>query len=164
MENELRYAHRESVLDTARRAVLEERNSAYGEPSADFTRSAEIASILLEHKITAGQIAKIMIAVKLSRLTHSPDHFDSWADIAGYASCGYEAEMLTAKPDISRGQHPTVGPSGFEASILKRPGDVITQEVIDYMKAHPGSFKRDIEDGYYEGEWQGQNEPLPFTK
>ncbi len=144
-----RYAHRESILDAARKAVMEDRNSTYGSPSQDFTRSAEIASIILEHKITAGQIAKIMIAVKLSRLTHTPDHFDSWADIAGYAAAGYEAEMLTNEPGVG--------------SVLKRPGDVITQEVIDYMKAHPGSFKRDIEDGYYEGEWQGQNEPLPFV-
>jgi hypothetical protein len=31
-----------------------------------------------------------MIAVKLARLKTSPDHIDSWVDLAGYAAIGGE--------------------------------------------------------------------------
>jgi hypothetical protein len=37
-----------------------------------------------------------MALVKIARLANSPDHMDSWIDIAGYAACGGEiAAKLT---------------------------------------------------------------------
>jgi hypothetical protein len=40
----------------------------------------------------------IQAAVKLSRLTLSPNHEDSWVDLTGYAACGYECATLEADP------------------------------------------------------------------
>lgn len=31
-----------------------------------------------------------MMALKLSRLTWSPERQDSWMDVAGYSACGWE--------------------------------------------------------------------------
>ena len=73
--------------------VLEERGSVYG----DFFEGIELEANLLElikerhqkhhgeplHPIHATYITKILM--KLSRLAVSPDHVDSWTDIAGYA-------------------------------------------------------------------------------
>jgi hypothetical protein len=73
--------------------VLEERGSVYG----DFYEGIELEASLLEaikgryqkhheeamHPIHATYISKIVM--KLSRLAVSPDHIDSWTDIAGYA-------------------------------------------------------------------------------
>jgi hypothetical protein len=73
--------------------VLEERGNVYG----DFYEGIELEANLLEaikgryqkhhgesmHPIHATYISKIVM--KLSRLAVSPDHIDSWTDIAGYA-------------------------------------------------------------------------------
>jgi hypothetical protein len=73
--------------------VLEERGNVYG----NFYEGIELEANLLEaikdrhlkqhgepmHPIHATYISKIVM--KLSRLAVSPDHIDSWTDIAGYA-------------------------------------------------------------------------------
>lgn len=98
-----RYTERGYLLDTAREAVLRQRNASYGEPDQDFSRTANILTALLGHKllegaaITSDEVAKILIVVKLSRLSWSPDHADSWIDIAGYAACGYETAILRTR-------------------------------------------------------------------
>ena len=89
-----RYTARETILDGARKAVLTERNATYGEPDQDFKRAAAIASVATGKEITAADIALIQIAVKLSRLNHSPGHLDSCINIAGYIACYYEVIRL----------------------------------------------------------------------
>lgn len=90
---------RTAVLETATRAVNHERNNTYGPPTQDFRRTAQLLTALgftqisddgEIHDIQSHHIAMIMIALKLSRATWSPEHFDHWVDIAGYAGCGYE--------------------------------------------------------------------------
>lgn len=73
--------------------VLQERGSIYG----DFTRGSELEAAMMNiicanHEIQTGKpmsaINKIFfskIIMKLSRLSVTPDHVDSWTDIAGYA-------------------------------------------------------------------------------
>lgn len=74
-------------------SIIEERGKTYG----DFNEGIELEATIL------GAIAKryadhhgedmpmvvalyfSKIAMKLSRLSITPDHIDSWADIAGYA-------------------------------------------------------------------------------
>ena len=100
-----RYTHRERVLDGAKQAVMMQRNASYGPPSADFERSAQMMTALLGEKlkpgavISASEVAKLQICVKLSRTVHTPQHEDSFLDIAGYAACGLEAAHLA--PDTS---------------------------------------------------------------
>ena len=75
--------------------VIRDRQSVYGPPTEDFERIAALIEAVLTGKLKAGEhitkanVAQIMICVKLSRLTESPDHDDSWRDIGGYAGCGY---------------------------------------------------------------------------
>jgi uncharacterized protein DUF6378 len=104
-----RYTEREAMLDRAKGYVTKDRNKTYGEPDEDFQR---IAATLngLGFKATHGDtvrelqghdVSVIMIALKLSRLMWSPDHQDSWDDIAGYAACGIETAKLQAAREDS---------------------------------------------------------------
>jgi hypothetical protein len=97
-----RMPERATLLNTAGECVLKERNASYGEPDQDFTRIAAIWSILFGREFTAAEVAQALIALKLSRLVHSPGHFDSWVDIAGYAACGWECSYLKEKRDGSK--------------------------------------------------------------
>jgi hypothetical protein len=93
---------RERVLTKATDAVMGARNNRYGPPKQDFDRSAGVLNSLgfqfQGGRIQSYHIAMIQAAVKLSRLTWSPNHEDSWVDLAGYAACGYECATLEADP------------------------------------------------------------------
>lgn len=75
----------ESILEEAQRLVHGDRQSAYGHPLDDFTRTAAIWSAILEVPVTAEQVGLCMIGVKISRLCNSYKR-DSAVDIAGYAA------------------------------------------------------------------------------
>ncbi|WP_197747583.1 DUF6378 domain-containing protein [Mycolicibacillus koreensis] len=76
------------ILDTAKKLITRDRNEDYGEAIDDFTRTAKMWEQILGIEISAEQFAQCMIVVKLSRLAHTPNHDDSWVDIAGYAALG----------------------------------------------------------------------------
>jgi len=78
---------KEDVCDIAKRLTSYDRQTDYGSPIEDFTKQARMWGSILGVKVTPQQIAMCMIAVKLSRLTNSPRHRDSIADICGYARC-----------------------------------------------------------------------------
>ena len=94
MSSEPDNEHRVKILDDAKHAITKDRNHTYGSPSSDFLRASKIASVATGKEITAADIALIQIAVKLSRLNHSPGHLDSCIDIAGYIACYYEVIRL----------------------------------------------------------------------
>lgn len=83
--------YRETIVGEAERLVYGDRRESYANPLADFGRTAGIINAVFRHKLkrefTAQDVALMMIAVKLSRLTNKPDHRDSCVDIAGYAEC-----------------------------------------------------------------------------
>ena len=88
-----------SVLDEAIELTRGDRNRDYGHPSDDYGRSAAMVSAYLGHTVTARQLMGCMILVKMSRQAHTPDHWDSAVDIAGYADCigrDIERERLAA--------------------------------------------------------------------
>lgn len=96
---------RKRLLDNASEYVLKQRNKSYGEPDEDFQRIARIASAMgfrmapegsngPHRELSGSDVALFMIALKTSRLVWSPDHEDSWTDIAGYAACGFETANL----------------------------------------------------------------------
>lgn len=92
---------RSAVLAEASKLITGDRNSAYGEPSQDFTRSAGAANAYGYRgpdgrPLQAHDIALLISLVKISRLMWRPDHRDSWVDLAGYAGCGYECTTQTA--------------------------------------------------------------------
>lgn len=75
----------DSILLEAERLVHGDRNTSYGHPLQDFSRTAGIWSAILGIPVTAEQVALCMIGVKISRLCQTPGHRDSIVDLAGYA-------------------------------------------------------------------------------
>jgi Domain of unknown function (DUF6378) len=110
---------RADLLDEAKQLITGDRNNTYGPPTQDFARTAAVLNALgfqvvhereaelVVEDIQPHHVAMILAAVKLSRLTWSPEKRDSWVDLAGYAACGHEcaidedqaAAVLAALPD-----------------------------------------------------------------
>ena len=76
----------ENVLERAN-SIVKQRGESYGHPYDDFSRTAMIWSAILGITVTADQVAKCMIGLKLSRLSETPDHQDSIDDVTGYSWC-----------------------------------------------------------------------------
>jgi hypothetical protein len=85
---------RADLLREAEGLIAGDRNQAYGEPFDDFSRTAAMWSAYLGIPVDAHDVAALLIMVTLSRLTESPTKRDHWADIAGYAGCGYECTVV----------------------------------------------------------------------
>ena len=83
MNHKLNVKH-QSVLTEAEGLVHGDRNTTYGHPLDDFSRTAQMWSALLGTPVTPEQVGLCMIAVKLSRECHLPKR-DNLVDIAGYA-------------------------------------------------------------------------------
>lgn len=66
--------------------LVASRRAAYGEPVTSMAAVAARWSLTLGHSITPAQVALCLIDLKLVRLAHDPTHFDSVADVAGYAA------------------------------------------------------------------------------
>lgn len=82
--------------------VNEKRMKDYGHPAKHFEASAKIKAILRENFKKPGDERYLhildMIADKMVRLCQSPQHLDSWIDIAGYART---ATMVMDAPEIT---------------------------------------------------------------
>lgn len=95
-------APRESVLNEAASLITGERNQTYGSPTQNFTDIAGMWSIQLRRKlkdgatIDPGEVASMMILLKLCRMIADPKR-DNWTDTAGYAGCGYEADVESGR-------------------------------------------------------------------
>lgn len=93
---------RRTVLESASKAVLEDRNNTYGAPEDNFAVIADLWSAYLLARCTARigvvevtptDVAALMILFKLGRVcTATAPQIDSWVDIAGYAACGASTE------------------------------------------------------------------------
>ena len=81
---------RSALLRRATRIVNDDRNKSYGDPSENLATIADMWNTMFGGESTAHDVALAMIAVKLSRLVTTPNHEDSWTDIAGYAAIGWE--------------------------------------------------------------------------
>ena len=83
--------NRTELLENAT-VALSDRGSAYGDASDNFQRIADMWSVILGRRVTMKQVALCMSAVKMARLIETPDHADSWIDLAGYAALGVEVK------------------------------------------------------------------------
>lgn len=86
---------RDDILDAASKAVAD-RPDRYGAPEQAFNSIARAWEWYLLEKmghsvpLNGHDVAIMMALLKVCRLLETPDHPDSWADIAGYAACGGE--------------------------------------------------------------------------
>lgn len=83
---------RKRVLSEAERCVCGQREQDYGTPEDSFRKIGTFWTAYLNYavKIDAEDVAAMMALLKIARIAKSPDHMDSWCDLAGYASCGGE--------------------------------------------------------------------------
>lgn len=95
-------APREGVLSEASTLITGDRNQTYGSPTQNFTDTANVWNTILRRKlkdgesIQPGEVAAMMVGLKLVRMVAQPKR-DNWVDIAGYAGCGYEADLSTGR-------------------------------------------------------------------
>ncbi len=75
-------------FDAAYARVTLDRRDTYGAPEDTYRRISTMRSVVDE--CPDPQIREIlaMIVTKVARLVQTPDHLDSWVDVAGYARCG----------------------------------------------------------------------------
>ena len=90
---------RHSILATADGVVNGARAEVYGGPEDSFKLIASFWEPYIAAKcvgsdahvcINPEDVAVLMTLMKTARLASSPNHEDSWVDLAGYAACGAE--------------------------------------------------------------------------
>lgn len=86
---------RTDLLHTAEQYVNGDRNVQYGDPIEDFRRTAALMSAYLGVEVAPHDVAVLIALVKVSRIRWSPDKKDHWADLAGYAACGWDVVTHT---------------------------------------------------------------------
>jgi len=89
---------RVEALREAARIISGDRNKSYGGPEENFTRTAQIWSVILGMPINNEQVAMMMVGLKVARFAHGAGFQpDTWIDIAGYAGCGYEVGKIESE-------------------------------------------------------------------
>lgn len=89
---------RVEALREAARIISGERNLEYGGPEENFTRTAQIWSVIMGVEFTAEDVAMCMVGLKVARYANRGGFQpDTWIDIAGYAGCGYEVGSVDSK-------------------------------------------------------------------
>lgn len=83
---------RSQVLSAAYQAV-EERGDAYGDPHANFTQIADLWTAAFGWPVGPRDVALALTLLKIARLQNGGG-IDSWVDIAGYAACGGEVDVV----------------------------------------------------------------------
>jgi hypothetical protein len=75
-------------FDAAYRDVTADRRDVYGDPQDTYRRISTMRAVVDE--CPDPQIREIlgMIVTKVARLVQTPNHLDSWVDVAGYSRCG----------------------------------------------------------------------------
>ncbi|MFF4960241.1 DUF6378 domain-containing protein [Streptomyces sp. NPDC001222] len=56
----------------------------YGHPRDDYTRTAAMWLAILGTEVTPEKAVLCMVALKISRLCHTPEHWDNLVDLIGY--------------------------------------------------------------------------------
>lgn len=88
------------LLEQALVIVTGARRKSYGTPEDNFGCIADLWQAYWTRRMgvckgpfTATDVATMMLLMKAARLAESPNHADSWRDIAGYAACGARTSM-----------------------------------------------------------------------
>lgn len=87
---------RTDLLKEADALINGDRNVSYGDPNDDFRKTADMWDIYLKaiyrdrDSLKPHDVAVLLMMLKISRIAWSPDKRDNWADLAGYAACGWD--------------------------------------------------------------------------
>jgi hypothetical protein len=90
--------NRTDVLTEADSLVNGDRNDTYGDPIDDFATTAEMWTTYIRrifdrrqnYELKPHDVAAMMMLLKVSRLTWSPEKRDHWVDAIGYGACGWD--------------------------------------------------------------------------
>lgn len=82
--------NRKEILTEADRLTHGDREKNYGSALSNHQRIASLWSTFLETEVSPAQVAICMGLVKVARLIETPDHLDSFIDLAAYASISGE--------------------------------------------------------------------------
>lgn len=78
-----------------------DRRHEYGNSNESFSRIAAGWAQLLGTEVSPIQVALCMAWLKMSRLTTSPHHHDSYTDAAGYIALAEELNRNSKVPNVS---------------------------------------------------------------
>jgi len=84
------------ILDAAR-ATVDQRGEQYGAMTHNFKRIAAISSAILQKEITPYEIAIVMHALKLSRISFNPTGEDHYVDGINYLAFAGELASAAAE-------------------------------------------------------------------
>lgn len=84
---------RSSILNEANGIVNGARANVYGGPEDSFKTIGRLWGVYLDKQIEPADVAAMLALMKVARIRQSPNHRDSWVDIAGYAACGAECGL-----------------------------------------------------------------------
>lgn len=91
---QLKRLNKGQILDTAKANIYGERQQAYGIPRKHLDLVAAHWNAYLIGRgstpLLGHDVALLLALLKVARLIETPDHTDSWADLAGYAAIGGE--------------------------------------------------------------------------
>lgn len=73
--------------------LVGERGKIYGSIRENHEQIAALANAMTGLQLTAHNVLMIMVAVKLARLSRTPDHIDSYLDALNYLS--FAGEIAT---------------------------------------------------------------------
>lgn len=84
---------RAEVLNEANSIVNGARATTYGGPEDSFKAIGQLWQAYAGVAFTPSDVAIMLALLKVARLKTSPNHRDSWVDLAGYAACGAECGL-----------------------------------------------------------------------
>ena len=119
----------QDILEEAIALINGNRAEDYGDAQSNFQHMADLVNPIIrkaDGKLSASDMALVMIQVKIARLQETPDHEDSWTDIAGYAALG--AQVAITVPE-----RPPTAPSKANGKGVIRPDD-IRPHAADYSQ------------------------------
>ena len=119
----------QDILEEAIALINGNRAEDYGDAQSNFQHMADLVNLIIrkaDGKLSASDMALVMIQVKIARLQETPDHEDSWTDIAGYAALG-------AQVAITGPEKPHTAPSVPNGKGVIGPND-IRPHAADYSQ------------------------------
>jgi hypothetical protein len=130
--------NRSEILAAAEQCISYDRQASYGSAEDSLGSIAALWSADLGIPITAVDVARLMVLMKMARAKANYAHTDSWVDAAGYAALA--GEMATKTPGKTADADPEDWGANSGMSRVE-PGQVLKPD-------RPKMFKEVTFDGF----------------